>query len=142
MGKRRIGNQVKASTMAPRRILWAWNIAALLAICTSCSYTDPSRPKIEAPPGGIVLRGAGATFPAPLYEAWFRAYQKTHPELAVAYDPVGSGAGVKRFIGRSADLTEEDRVDFGANGNHLFDRPDAGRNSATGRPCCRIEEHR
>jgi phosphate transport system substrate-binding protein len=67
------------------------------------------------------MRGAGATFPSPLYEEWFRTYQKDHPKLAVAYDAVGSGAGIKRFIGKSADLTEEDLVDFGASDAAMTD---------------------
>ena len=121
MAKLELRNQVKAPTMALRRILWVWSIIALLAICASCSRAAPSRPKIEAPPGGVVLRGAGATFPSPLYEEWFRAYQKEHPRLAVAYDAVGSGAGIKRFIGKSTDLAEEDLIDFGASDAAMTD---------------------
>ncbi len=59
--------------------------------------------------------------PRALYEQWFRAYQKEHPELAVAYEAVGSGAGIKRFIGKSTDLTEDDRVDFGASDAAMTD---------------------
>ena len=69
----------------------------------------------------MLLRGAGATFPAPLYKEWFRAYQKTHPQLAVAYDAVGSGAGIKRFIGKSTDLAENDLVNFGASDAAMTD---------------------
>jgi phosphate transport system substrate-binding protein len=104
-----------------RRILCALSISALLALCASCGRSAATRPKVEAPPGGVLLRGAGATFPAPLYEEWFRAYQKEHPQTAVAYDAVGSGAGVKRFIGKSTDLTQEDLVDFGASDAAMTD---------------------
>ena len=121
MAKLELGDHVKASTMALRRILGAWSITALLAICASCLRSDPSRPKIEAPPGGVILRDAGATFPSPLYKEWFRAYQKKHPEMVVAYDAVGSGAGIKRFIGKSTDLTEEDLVDFAASDAAMTD---------------------
>ena len=107
--------------MPLRRILWAWGIMAILVVCASCWQSDPSRPKIEAPPGGVLLRGAGATFPCALYEQWFRAYQKEHPELAVVYEAVGSGAGIKRFLGKSTDLTEDDRVDFGASDAAMTD---------------------
>jgi phosphate transport system substrate-binding protein len=41
--------------------------------------------------------------------------------LAVAYDAVGSGAGIKRFIGNSKDLTENDLVDFGASDAAMTD---------------------
>ena len=107
--------------MALRRIVWAWSITVVLAVCASCSRSAPSRPKIEAPPGGVLLRGAGATFPAPLYEEWFQAYQEAHPKVAVAYDAVGSGAGIERFIGKSTGLSEEDLVDFGASDAAMTD---------------------
>ena len=64
------------------------------------------------PPGGSLIEGAGATFPAALYDAWFRKYAADHPDRVVAYDPVGSGEGVRRFIGR--DVADDERVDFGA----------------------------
>jgi phosphate transport system substrate-binding protein len=69
----------------------------------------------------VLLQGAGATFPAPLYQEWFRAYQESHPKVAVAYDVVGSGAGVKRFIGKSTELKPEDAVDFGASDAAMTD---------------------
>jgi phosphate transport system substrate-binding protein len=56
----------------------------------------------------ITLQGAGATFPAPLYERWFLEYYKRHPEVRVNYQAIGSGAGIRQF--------SDDRqlVDFGA----------------------------
>jgi phosphate transport system substrate-binding protein len=61
----------------------------------------------------VVLRGAGATFPAPLYEKWIHAYLKEHPEVAITYDVVGSGEGQRRFL--------NDAVDFGASDAALSD---------------------
>jgi phosphate transport system substrate-binding protein len=58
------------------------------------------------------LQGAGATFPSPLYKQWFAAYQQAHPQTVITYDSVGSGEGIRRFIGRN--VSDEDRVDFGA----------------------------
>ena len=51
------------------------------------------------------LHGAGATFPAPVYEAWAEAYAKASG-TPVRYDPVGSGIGV--------ELAAGGHVDFGA----------------------------
>ena len=51
------------------------------------------------------LHGAGATFPAPIYEAWADAYAKA-TGTPVRYDPVGSGLG--------AELAANGQVDFGA----------------------------
>ncbi len=59
---------------------------------------------LAASPGGII-RGAGATFPAPLYGAWSEAYRQDSG-VTVAYDPIGSGAGM--------ELIRRRQVDFGA----------------------------
>ena len=38
----------------------------------------------------VSLKGAGATLPAPLYKKWITVYQASHPNVAIAYDAVGS----------------------------------------------------
>jgi phosphate transport system substrate-binding protein len=43
------------------------------------------------------LQGAGATFPAPLYQRWIAEYTKADPDLQINYQGVGSGAGIKQF---------------------------------------------
>src|SRR5262245_66138991 len=62
----------------------------------------------------VHLRGAGATLPAPLYEKWIAVYRTHHPELAIAYEGVGSGEGQKRFLANA--------VDFGASDAALSDQ--------------------
>ena len=69
-------------------------------------------PAPAVPAGGVLLRGAGATFPSVLYEKWFSVYQAGHPKSVIAYEPVGSGEGVRRFVGQHVDA--EEKVDFGA----------------------------
>ena len=45
------------------------------------------------------LSGAGASFPAPLYQRWFTEYsQKVNPNVKVSYQSVGSGAGIEQYI--------------------------------------------
>lgn len=61
----------------------------------------------------LVLQGAGATFPAPLYKKWIAAYRKVEPATAIDYKVVGSGEGVKRFMA--------DSVDFGASDAAMSD---------------------
>ena len=51
------------------------------------------------------LHGAGATFPAPVYEAWAAAYEHASG-TPVRYDPIGSGLGI--------ELAAKGHVDFGA----------------------------
>ena len=59
------------------------------------------------------IHGAGATFPAPLYKKWLEEYQKRRPEVMITYDSIGSGEGIKEFIGG--------RVDFGASDAAMSD---------------------
>jgi phosphate transport system substrate-binding protein len=91
----------------------------LLGSFLACSAQGPAKPKPQVPPGGMFLQGAGATFPSPLYKKWFAAYHQAHPQIVIAYDSVGSGEGMRRFIGR--DVTDEDQVDFGASDAALRD---------------------
>ena len=46
---------------------------------------------------GTQLQGAGATFPAPLYQRWIAEYAKSNPNVQINYQGVGSGAGIKQF---------------------------------------------
>lgn len=46
---------------------------------------------------GTQLQGAGATFPAPLYQRWIAEYVKSNPNVQINYQGVGSGAGIKQF---------------------------------------------
>jgi phosphate transport system substrate-binding protein len=85
--------------------------AALLALLVVPAHGQDARP--AAPAGKILVRGAGATFPAPLYEKWISAFQQKNPELAISYDGVGSGEGQKRFLANA--------VDFGASDAALSD---------------------
>jgi phosphate transport system substrate-binding protein len=53
------------------------------------------------------LNGAGATFPAPLYQRYFADYNKA-TGTTVNYNPVGSGAGIRQFIGETVDFGASD----------------------------------
>jgi len=53
------------------------------------------------------LSGAGATFPAPLYQRYFADYQKATGSQ-VSYNSVGSGAGIRQFIGETVDFGASD----------------------------------
>src|SRR5256885_7820653 len=56
--------------------------------------------------GQTTVKGAGATFPNPMYSKWFSEYHKLHPEVQVNYQPIGSGGGIRQVT--------EATVDFGA----------------------------
>ena len=63
------------------------------------------------------LVGAGASFPAPLYQRWFNEYQKA-TGTQVDYQSVGSGSGVRQFTAGT--------VDFGASDVAMKDEEIAG----------------
>jgi len=84
-------------------------LAVLVAGCSD-STSKPVEPPL--PPGSIELDGAGATFPSALYKVWFETYHGENPGTFIKYSAVGSGEGIRRFIGKNID--EKDRVDFGA----------------------------
>ncbi|PHV62118.1 phosphate ABC transporter substrate-binding protein PstS [Cyanobacterium aponinum] len=54
------------------------------------------------------LNGAGASFPAPLYQRWFVEYNKVNRNVQVNYQSVGSGAGVQQFMGGTVDFGASD----------------------------------
>ncbi|MGZ3407675.1 MAG: phosphate ABC transporter substrate-binding protein PstS, partial [Polyangia bacterium] len=61
----------------------------------------------------LLINGAGATFPFPLYSKWFSEYNKLHPDLRFNYQSIGSGGGVKQIT--------EKTVDFGASDSPMSD---------------------
>src|SRR5580698_9495881 len=56
----------------------------------------------------VKLQGAGASFPAPLYNKWFKAYTAAHPGAQIDYQSVGSGNGVKAIIDKTVDFGASD----------------------------------
>lgn len=54
------------------------------------------------------LTGSGATFPFPLYSAWFKAFGAKQKGLTVDYQGKGSGAGIQDFINRTVDFAGSD----------------------------------
>ena len=56
---------------------------------------------------GSTINGAGASFPAPIYQRWFQDYS-TQSGNRVNYQSVGSGAGVRQFIAGTVDFGASD----------------------------------
>jgi len=61
----------------------------------------------------LLVTGAGATFPYPLYSKWFDAYNKLHPDIRFNYQSIGSGGGIQQITNGT--------VDFGASDAPLTD---------------------
>jgi phosphate transport system substrate-binding protein len=56
----------------------------------------------------VKLQGAGASFPAPLYNKWFKSYSAAHQDITVDYQSVGSGGGIKSVIDHTVDFGASD----------------------------------
>jgi phosphate transport system substrate-binding protein len=61
----------------------------------------------------LLINGAGATFPNPIYSKWFDMYHTKNPGLQINYQPVGSGAGIRQVT--------DGTVDFGATDGPMND---------------------
>lgn len=77
---------------ASSRIIVALVAVLGLGLLAGCGDKKTAE-RVATPMAGVTsLNGAGATFPAPLFKRWFGEYEKTHPDVSVTYDVVGSGA--------------------------------------------------
>ncbi len=90
-----------------------------VAFLTSCSASNQSPAENKIPPGSISLIGGGSTFSSLLLDRWISVYHDSHPNTFIKYASVGSGEGVRRFIGNG--VSAEDRVDFGASDSAMSD---------------------
>src|SRR5208282_391763 len=65
-------------------------------------------------PAQLLINGAGATFPYPIYAKWFDEYSKVDPSVRFNYQSIGSGGGQRQII--------EGTVDFGASDGPMSDQ--------------------
>jgi phosphate transport system substrate-binding protein len=56
----------------------------------------------------VRLTGSGATFPFPIYSAWFKSFGAKQKAVTVDYQGKGSGAGIQDFINRTVDFAASD----------------------------------
>lgn len=61
----------------------------------------------------LLINGAGATFPYPLYSKWFYEYAKIDTSVNFNYQSIGSGGGIRQI--------SEQTVDFGATDGPMTD---------------------
>jgi phosphate transport system substrate-binding protein len=86
------------STRAFRRTVAATAFAAALTVS----------PLLAAIAQALTLNGAGATFPAPLYERYFRDFRAATGGFQVNYQAVGSGAGIRQVVAGTVDFGGSD----------------------------------
>lgn len=61
----------------------------------------------------MLINGAGATFPYPIYSKWFNEYAKVDTSVRFNYQSIGSGGGQKQILSQT--------VDFGASDGPMTD---------------------
>src|SRR5581483_3084183 len=94
--------------------------AALILSIAYAGFVSLLDPSLAGPIPGpvpaseqVLLNGAGATFPYPIYSKWFDEYHKLHPEIQINYQSIGSGGGIRQVIAGT--------VDFGASDGPMTD---------------------
>ena len=83
--------------------------------------TGPSTPQV--PSGNVALSGAGATFPALLYQVWIEKFGEAYSNVTIDYQAIGSGGGIKAIT--------QQTVDFGASDAAMKDEEIAALPSGT-----------
>lgn len=74
-----------------------FTVAAVLALGT-----------LAPAPARMLINGAGATFPYPIYSKWFDEFHKLHPDLQINYQSIGSGGGIRQVIAGTVDFGATD----------------------------------
>ncbi|MEL7007501.1 MAG: phosphate ABC transporter substrate-binding protein PstS [Cyanobacteria bacterium J06648_1] len=119
------------SKTTKRFCLSAVSVLSLGLLAQNIDLTNNSQistPVANAQDSGLdaSLTGAGASFPAPLYQRWFSEYNQQNPGVQISYQSVGSGAGVEQYL--------QGTVDFGASDKPLSDEEKASFEAAYGAP--------
>ncbi len=111
--------------MKPSRLIPL--MIALALVATACGGSGTTTTAGSTGTTGSMqadLLGAGASFPAPIYQEWIGAYQSVEPGVSINYQSIGSGGGVEQFIGQ--------QTDFGASDAFLKDDEIAAAQAARG----------
>jgi phosphate transport system substrate-binding protein len=77
-----------------RRMTW---IAVTLALMTTGAIAQE-----------VLINGAGATFPYPMYSKWFDTYHKKFPNIQFNYQSIGSGGGIQQVTAGTVDFGATD----------------------------------
>jgi phosphate transport system substrate-binding protein len=82
--------------MHKRRMISALLIVLAVAGIGRAAYSD------------LLINGAGATFPYPIYSKWFDVYAKENPGIKFNYQSIGSGGGIRMLSNRTVEVGASD----------------------------------
>ncbi len=96
-----------------KRIPLVW-VLLVIALLVACSGPKPvAKPDWSEYQEGkrVIITGAGATFPYPLYSKWFYVYSKeVDPDVRFNYQSIGSGGGIRQIMARTVDFGASDAI--------------------------------
>jgi phosphate transport system substrate-binding protein len=118
--------------VTPRKFAWggivhdlADNLAAKL-LEAHTENRDVAAAASSPDTATVSMRGAGATFPAPLYQMWFQSFHDQRPNARISYDGVGSEEGIHLlatgkvdFAASDMPISDERMAQLGANFRHF-----------------------
>jgi phosphate transport system substrate-binding protein len=81
---------------------WRGPIIAVAVIATAVAPLA----KVTAQEAKLI--GSGASFPFPIYSAWFKDFSKKNNGVTVDYQAKGSGVGIQDFTNRTVDFAGSD----------------------------------
>ena len=104
-----------------RALRWLLSIGVLSYVALAGGTDDNAGSQPPVPAGGQApsdpiecatgtISGAGATFPLAIVQQWIKDYGAVCPGATVAYQPVGSGAGIQQLIAGTVDFGASDTV--------------------------------
>ena len=99
--------------------------AVLVALGVCALVESPAAAPAPSPSPSLLINGAGATFPYPIYSKWFNEYHNLHPDIEFNYQSIGSGGGIRQITAGT--------VDFGASDGPMTDQQIAEFNQKNGR---------
>jgi len=82
--------------MRNRRVLWFLSLVAMLLGGWHVCWSD------------LLINGAGATFPYPIYSKWLDLYARANPGIHINYQSIGSGGGIRMLTQRIVDIGASD----------------------------------
>jgi phosphate transport system substrate-binding protein len=91
---------------------WVGALGGSLAVALSAGACGSDATATSSAGGsafeGVSLTGAGATFPDPIYEQWFKDFQGLEPGAKINYQAIGSGGGIDAFTKQTVQFGATD----------------------------------
>lgn len=95
-------------SMTKKILLGLALMLVLIVPTTALSAHADSAPPAPGENDKYKINAGGATFPFPLIDKWRVEYNKLYPGIALNYQAVGSGAGIKLFTTKKVDFAGSD----------------------------------